>query len=62
MAPAGERAAAADFRSVNAIAAKLDALPAAIAAAVVAALPPTSSVTTSGDVEVTGTLHVGGTP
>lgn len=40
---------------------QLDALPEAIAKAVVAALPSPASVTTSGgDVEVTGTLHLGG--
>lgn len=40
--------------------AQIDALPDAIAKAVVAALPSPASVTTSGDVEVTGTIHLGG--
>jgi hypothetical protein len=55
-----------DAAASAALGAKLDQLaraladlPAAVAAAVVAALPPAGGVTASGDVEVTGTLHVG---
>lgn len=56
--------AASEARSANdkldALAAAVAALPDAIAKAVVAALPPVGGVTVGSDVEVTGTLHLGG--
>lgn len=51
----------AEQQGIAALGPKVDAITTALAAlpaAVAAALPPVSTVTTSGDFEVTGTLHM----